>query len=292
VCWRISDALAGSGKTASFVIPMLAYISKLPRMSEANRHLGPYALIIAPTRELAQQIEVETRKFTESLGYTVVSIVGGRDMNEQSFNLRDGAEIVVATPGRLKDCVERHVLVLSQCLYLVLDEADKSVGLGFADQLDYILDSMPASNLKPDTDEAEDPTALVSAGDIAGRYRVTSESIHLLQLALSLTHLHSAVLRHDACERRASGAHLSAAASDDHDRRRQRGRRHGGAARRVHRGRGEEEDAPDADPALGLRAADHHLQHDEAERRLAGARHPACGLQHGGAALGQDADAA
>ncbi|PWN40384.1 putative U5 snRNP 100 kd protein [Ceraceosorus guamensis] len=171
----IGIAETGSGKTASFVIPMLSYISKLPRLSEANRHLGPYALVIAPTRELAQQIEVETKKFTDSLGYKVVSIVGGRDMNEQSYNLRDGAEIIVATPGRLKDCIERHVLVLSQCLYLVIDEADKCIGLGLQAELDFILDSMPASNLKPDTEDAENPAAALgdSNGDLAGKYRVT-----------------------------------------------------------------------------------------------------------------------
>lgn len=170
----IGIAETGSGKTASFVIPMLAYISQLPRLSESNRHLGPYALIIAPTRELAQQIEVETTKFTANMGYTCVSIVGGRDMNDQAYNLRNGAEIIVATPGRLKDCVERHVLVLSQCLYLVLDEADKSIGLGFADVLDYIMDSMPASNLKPDSEESEDPLALMrTEGAMTPKYRVT-----------------------------------------------------------------------------------------------------------------------
>lgn len=67
----------GSGKTAAFVIPMLVYISKLPPLSDDNRHLGPFALILAPTRELAQQIESETRKFAAPLGYTTVSIVGG-----------------------------------------------------------------------------------------------------------------------------------------------------------------------------------------------------------------------
>ncbi|PWN37343.1 P-loop containing nucleoside triphosphate hydrolase protein [Meira miltonrushii] len=168
----IGIAETGSGKTASFVIPMLAYISKLPRLSDANRQLGPYALIISPTRELAQQIEVETKKFTDQLGYNCVSIVGGRDMNEQAFSLRNGAEIIVATPGRLKDCIERHILVLSQCLYLVLDEADKSIGMGFADELDFILDSMPASNMKPDTEESEDPLALLE-GKTDARYRVT-----------------------------------------------------------------------------------------------------------------------
>lgn len=67
----------GSGKTAAFVIPMLTYIGNLPPFTEENRHLGPYSLILAPTRELAQQIESETRKFASPLGYTCVSIVGG-----------------------------------------------------------------------------------------------------------------------------------------------------------------------------------------------------------------------
>ena len=69
--------LAGSGKTAAFVLPMLVYISNLPPFTEDNRHLGPYALILAPTRELAQQIESEARKFATSLGHKCVSIIGG-----------------------------------------------------------------------------------------------------------------------------------------------------------------------------------------------------------------------
>lgn len=73
----INDIRAGSGKTAAFVIPMLAYISKLPTFNDENRHLGPYSLILAPTRELAQQIESETKKFAGPLGFTCVSIVGG-----------------------------------------------------------------------------------------------------------------------------------------------------------------------------------------------------------------------
>jgi ATP-dependent RNA helicase DDX23/PRP28 len=67
----------GSGKTAAFVIPMLAFISTLPPFTDENRHLGPYALILAPTRELAQQIESEARKFAGPLGFKCVSIVGG-----------------------------------------------------------------------------------------------------------------------------------------------------------------------------------------------------------------------
>ena len=74
---RNSHIPLGSGKTAAFVIPMLAFISKLPPFTDDNRHLGPYSLILAPTRELAQQIESESKKFASQLGFTCVSIVGG-----------------------------------------------------------------------------------------------------------------------------------------------------------------------------------------------------------------------
>ncbi|KAI0673100.1 DEAD-domain-containing protein [Trametes maxima] len=147
----IGIAETGSGKTAAFVIPMLAFISKLPPFTDDNRHLGPYALIMAPTRELAQQIESETKKFAGPLGFTCVSIVGGRSVEEQQFNLRSGAEIIIATPGRLKDVIERHVIVLSQCRYIVMDEADRMVNLGFEADLTFILDKLPS-----DTMEGED----------------------------------------------------------------------------------------------------------------------------------------
>ncbi|KIK59798.1 hypothetical protein GYMLUDRAFT_44255 [Collybiopsis luxurians FD-317 M1] len=139
----IGIAETGSGKTAAFVIPMLAFISSLPAFTDENRHLGPYALILAPTRELAQQIESESKKFATPLGFKCVSIVGGRAVEEQQFNLREGAEIIIATPGRLKDVIERHVLVLSQCRYVVMDEADRMVHLGFEADLLFILDRLP-----------------------------------------------------------------------------------------------------------------------------------------------------
>ena len=171
----IGIAETGSGKTASFVIPMLAYILDLPRLSDENRHLGPYALILAPTRELAQQIEGEAQKFASHLGFTCVSIVGGRDVQEQAYNMRNGAEIVIATPGRLKDCIERHILVLSQCTYVVMDEADRMLNLGFEAELTAILDALPVTNLKPDTEDAEDPLRLLRAEDDTriDKYRVT-----------------------------------------------------------------------------------------------------------------------
>ncbi|KAK2466987.1 hypothetical protein APHAL10511_001245 [Amanita phalloides] len=144
----IGIAETGSGKTAAFVIPMLAFISSLPAFTDENRHLGPYSLILAPTRELAQQIESEARKFAGPLGYKCVSIVGGRAVEEQQFNLREGAEIIIATPGRLKDVIERHVLVLSQCRYVVMDEADRMVHLGFEADLTFILDALPSETMQ------------------------------------------------------------------------------------------------------------------------------------------------
>ncbi|KAG6911463.1 hypothetical protein DXG01_014537 [Tephrocybe rancida] len=151
--WRIfredfSISARGSGKTAAFVIPMLAFISGLPPFTDDNRHLGPYSLILAPTRELAQQIESEARKFASPLGFKCVSIVGGRAVEEQQFNLREGAEIIIATPGRLRDVIERHVLVLSQCRYVVMDEADRMVHLGFETDLTFILDALPSETMQ------------------------------------------------------------------------------------------------------------------------------------------------
>jgi len=151
----IGVAETGSGKTASFIIPMLVYISHLPPITEDNMADGPYALILAPTRELVQQIEEEAVKFAKPLGFNCVSLVGGHAVEGQAFNLRNGAEIVMATPGRLKDCLDNRILVLSQCTYVVMDEADRMIDMGFEADVNFILDQLPVSNIKPDTDESE-----------------------------------------------------------------------------------------------------------------------------------------
>ncbi|BBM99486.1 ATP-dependent RNA helicase DDX23/PRP28 [Marchantia polymorpha subsp. ruderalis] len=151
----IGIAETGSGKTAAFVLPMLTYISKLPPMTEEIEAEGPYAVVMAPTRELAQQIEEETVKFAHYLDIRVVSIVGGQSIEEQGFKLRQGCEIVIATPGRLLDCLERRYAVLNQCNYVVLDEADRMIDMGFEPQVVGVLDAMPSSNLKPDNEDAE-----------------------------------------------------------------------------------------------------------------------------------------
>lgn len=156
----IGVAVTGSGKTAAFILPLLVFISQLPPLGPSNRHDGPYALVLAPTRELAQQIEVEARKFAAPLGFNTAVIVGGHSIEEQSFQMRDGAEIIIATPGRLVDCIERRVLVLSQCTYVIMDEADRMIDMGFEEPVNKILDALPVNNEKPDNELAEDPNAM------------------------------------------------------------------------------------------------------------------------------------
>ncbi|KXT18159.1 hypothetical protein AC579_7685 [Pseudocercospora musae] len=170
----IGVAVTGSGKTAAFLLPLLCYISELPALNEVTKNDGPYAIILAPTRELAQQIEIEAKKFATPLGFTCVSLVGGHAIEEQSYNMRDGAEIIIATPGRLVDCIERRVLVLSQCCYIIMDEADRMIDMGFEEPVNKILDALPVSNEKPDTEEAENASAMsIHLGGERGRYRQT-----------------------------------------------------------------------------------------------------------------------
>jgi ATP-dependent RNA helicase DDX23/PRP28 len=158
----IGVAVTGSGKTAAFLLPLLCYIIELPRFDEdeTRKNDGPYALVLAPTRELTQQIEIEVKKFAQPLGFNVVSLVGGHAIEEQAYNLRNGAEIIIATPGRLVDFIDRRLLVFSQCCYVVMDEADRMIDLGLEDQVNKILEALPVTNEKPDSEAAEDARAM------------------------------------------------------------------------------------------------------------------------------------
>jgi ATP-dependent RNA helicase DDX23/PRP28 len=96
-----------------------------------------------------------------------------RAVEEQQFNLREGAEIIIATPGRLKDVLERHVLVLSQCRYVVMDEADRMVHLGFEADLTYILDKLPSETMEGE-DQGEQMDVDGETMVKKGRTRVTT----------------------------------------------------------------------------------------------------------------------
>merc|ERR1712142_650692 len=170
----IGVAETGSGKTAAFLIPLLVWIQSLPkqtRVEEADQ--GPYAIIMAPTRELAQQIEEETNKFGEPLGIRTVAVIGGLSREEQGFKLRLGCEVVIATPGRLIDVLENRYLVLSRCTYIVMDEADRMIDMGFEPDVQKILDHMPVTNEKPDNDIAEDLNLLQENFRTKNKFRQT-----------------------------------------------------------------------------------------------------------------------
>merc|ERR1719418_125588 len=170
----IGVAETGSGKTAAFLIPLLVWIQSMPkqtRVEEADQ--GPYAVIMAPTRELAQQIEEETNKFGEPLGIRTVAVIGGLSREEQGFKLRLGCEIVIATPGRLIDVLENRYLVLSRCTYIVLDEADRMIDMGFEPDIQKILTHMPLTNAKPENDIAEDLNLLQENFKLKNKFRQT-----------------------------------------------------------------------------------------------------------------------
>lgn len=139
-------------------------------MTAATELEGPYALILAPTRELAVQIEQDASKFATHCNVRTLCIVGGMSIEEQALQLRKGCEVVIATPGRLNDLIESRYLALNQCTYVVLDEADKMIDMGFESQVTAILDHMPVSNLKS---EDESIAELQENEAVKGRYRTT-----------------------------------------------------------------------------------------------------------------------
>jgi len=138
----IGIAKTGSGKTAAFLWPALVHIMDQPELEPGD---GPIALICAPTRELCQQIFVEARRFGKVYNIHVVAVFGGGNKYEQSKALQEGAEIVVATPGRLIDHVKAKSTNLQRVTYLVFDEADRMFDMGFEPQVRSI-----ASNVRPD----------------------------------------------------------------------------------------------------------------------------------------------
>jgi len=156
----------GSGKTAAFVLPMLMYIKQLPPIRPETTALdGPYALVLAPSRELALQIDAEVKKFSSFCNIRSCPIVGGRSAEQQTLILSQGVELIVATPGRLVDSLDGKQTVLNQCIYVVLDEADKMIDLGFESFVNQILDAIPATNLKP--------SDMLDSSAAGGRYRIT-----------------------------------------------------------------------------------------------------------------------
>ena len=136
----VVSAQTGSGKTVAYG---LALAETLLRGAETMPAEGPLALVIAPTRELALQVQRELAWLYAQTGAVIVSCVGGMDPRAERRALERGAHIVVGTPGRLRDHIERHALDLAKLRAVVLDEADEMLDLGFREDLEFILEATP-----------------------------------------------------------------------------------------------------------------------------------------------------
>ncbi|MGC4038877.1 MAG: DEAD/DEAH box helicase [Chitinophagaceae bacterium] len=129
-------AQTGTGKTAAFGLPLLQLIKKEDRF--------PQALVICPTRELCVQIAKDLDTFKKKSGQiTVTAVYGGTSISQQIRELKRGSHIVVATPGRLIDLIERKAVNLEKIHYVVLDEADEMLNMGFKDDIEFILKNTP-----------------------------------------------------------------------------------------------------------------------------------------------------
>ncbi|WP_282695251.1 DEAD/DEAH box helicase [Streptomyces sp. CC208A] len=131
----LGRARTGSGKTLAFGLPLL--VRTAGRRAETRR---PRALVLVPTRELAQQVTDVLTPYARVLGLRTATVVGGLPIGRQAAALREGAEVVVATPGRLMDLVERKDVRLDRVETTVLDEADQMADMGFTDQVTGLLD--------------------------------------------------------------------------------------------------------------------------------------------------------
>ena len=135
------SAQTGSGKTVGFGLAMAADI--LDETGKFGRPAAPLAIVIAPTRELALQVRREFDWLFADAGIVTASAVGGMDARTERRALERGAHVVVATPGRLRDHTARGVIDLSDLRTLVLDEADEMLDMGFAEDLEFVLDQTP-----------------------------------------------------------------------------------------------------------------------------------------------------
>ena len=135
----LGQAATGTGKTAAFAVPMLQQIAQIGPDASGL----PRGLVLVPTRELAMQVSEATWRYGKEFGIRVVPVYGGQSLERQVRRIRQGADIIVATPGRATDLLERKLLDFSALRMLVLDEADEMLDMGFAEDLEKILALLP-----------------------------------------------------------------------------------------------------------------------------------------------------
>jgi len=170
----IGQAQTGTGKTAAFGLPILEYVDP--------RDGGLQALVLTPTRELCIQVTQALRTYGSHTGVDVVAVFGGAPIRAQQTRLRAGGHLVVGTVGRVLDLISRHSLILHECRFVVLDEADEMLDLGFLEDVEKILSLTPSSR----------QTALFSATmpepirKLADRYMYDPILIHVEAATLTI----------------------------------------------------------------------------------------------------------
>ena len=135
----LGRAATGTGKTAAFTLPLLQ------RLAHSARQQNPFALILVPTRELAIQVSDAVQRYGKEQGIAKLAVYGGQAIRSQLIALKRGVDVVVATPGRALDHIRRKTLQLKDLQIVVLDEADEMLNMGFAEDLDAILQQTPVA---------------------------------------------------------------------------------------------------------------------------------------------------
>lgn len=187
-------APTGTGKTAAFGLPLIE------KIDEKNNTIQ--ALVLSPTRELAQQVSLQIQNFGRQKNIKVVTIYGGASYSTQLSGLKRGAHIVVATPGRLVDFIEKKSLNLSNVQVVVLDEADEMVSRGFKEDLEFILDATKKQETAPQT-WLFSATMSSSVQKIANSYLKVSERTEIKkedQISSNIKQLYCAVPDKDKAE--------------------------------------------------------------------------------------------
>src|ERR687889_1204517 len=133
----LGQAATGTGKTAAFALPVLQ------GLAAGSRDAGPVALVLVPTRELAEQVSQAIHRYGRDLGVRVLPVYGGQPIGRQLQALQRGVDVVVGTPGRVLDHISRATLQLGTVRTVVLDEADEMLDMGFAEDIDAILAETP-----------------------------------------------------------------------------------------------------------------------------------------------------
>ncbi len=141
----LGGAQTGTGKTAGFTLPMLQRLSRHASTSSSPARHPVRALILTPTRELAMQVYESVKTYSKHLPLRAICLYGGVDIKPQIAELRQGREIVVATPGRLLDHVEQKTVLFNSVEFLILDEADRMLDMGFIPDIKRILAMLPSA---------------------------------------------------------------------------------------------------------------------------------------------------